>query len=156
MACHILGAPNMALKLGAPTSVECIKKEGTSSFMFPKSSTIRFEFPARGSMPPVTLYWHDGLKEMPKLDKVPEGELVGDIPNFRSGGRGAGRGQGQAGPPPPQTGFVGPVFHYDEFEAGMKAAKESGQQVRMPSPDGSLFIGDKGLITTGTYGENTR
>ena len=26
----------------------------------------------------------------------------------------------------------------------------------MPSPDGSLFIGDKGMITTGTYGENTR
>ena len=32
MACHILGAPNMALQLGAPTSVECIKKEGTSDF----------------------------------------------------------------------------------------------------------------------------
>jgi hypothetical protein len=151
MACHILGAPNMALRLGAPTSVECIKKEGVSSFMFPKASTIRFEFPARGSMPPVTLYWHDGLKEMPKLPNVPEGELVGDIPNFRNGG---GRGQGQAAPPP--TGFVGPVFNYEEFTAGMKAAKESGRQVRMPSPDGSLFIGDKGMITTGTYGENTR
>ena len=49
MACHILGAPNMALQLGAPTSVECIKKEGASSFMFPKKSIIRFDFPARGS-----------------------------------------------------------------------------------------------------------
>jgi predicted dehydrogenase len=160
MACHILGAPNMALKLGAPTSVECIKKEGSSSFMFPKSSTIKFEFPARGSMPPVTLYWYDGLKEMPKLEKAPAGELVGDIPNFRTGGRGAGRGQGQgagqAPPPPPATGFVGPVFNYNEVQAGMKAAKESSQPLRMPSPDGSLFIGDKGLITTGTYGENTR
>ena len=27
---------------------------------------------------------------------------------------------------------------------------------RLPTPDGSLFIGDKGMITTGTYGENTR
>ena len=26
----------------------------------------------------------------------------------------------------------------------------------MPAPDGSLFIGDKGMITTGTYGEDTR
>ena len=25
-----------------------------------------------------------------------------------------------------------------------------------PHPDGSLFIGDKGIITTGTYGEETR
>ena len=27
MACHILGAPNMALQLGAPTSVECIRRK---------------------------------------------------------------------------------------------------------------------------------
>src|ERR1035438_5217072 len=45
MACHILGAPNLALKLGVPTSVECIHKEGASDFMFPKKSTIRFDFP---------------------------------------------------------------------------------------------------------------
>ena len=52
MACHILGAPNMALHLGAPQrSVECIKKEGASPFMFPKASMIRFDFPARGNMP---------------------------------------------------------------------------------------------------------
>jgi len=164
MACHILGAPNMALRLGAPTSVECIKKEGASNFMFPKSSTIKFEFPARGSMPPVTLFWYDGMKENPKIEGVPEGELIGDIPNPRiGGGRGAGRGaQGQgaaAAPPPPPpapNGFVGPVFHYEEFDAMMKAARESGQAPRMPSPDGSVFIGDKGIITTGTYGENTR
>jgi hypothetical protein len=168
MACHILGASNMALKLGAPTSVECIKKEGASSFMFPRSSTIKFQFPARGSMPPVTLYWYDGLKQMPKLPGVPEGELVGDIPNPRfAGGRGGrgGRGQGAQGqgqpatpppPPPAPTGFVGPVFNYEEFDKMMTQAKESGQQLRMPSPDGSLFIGDKGMITTGTYGENTR
>ena len=36
----------MALMLGAPTSVECISQEGKSSFMFPKKSVIRFDFPA--------------------------------------------------------------------------------------------------------------
>ena len=80
MACHILGAPNMALQLGAPTSVECIKKEGTSDFMFPPKSVIRYDFPARGNMPPVKLFWHDGLKETPKIPGVPEGELLGDLP----------------------------------------------------------------------------
>src|SRR5262245_13285966 len=80
MACHILGAPNMALKLGVPTSVECISKEGTSNFMFPKKSVIRFDFPARGSMPAVKLFWHDGLKQgPPKIEGVPEGALLGDI-----------------------------------------------------------------------------
>ncbi len=161
MACHILGAANLALKLGAPTSVECVKKEGNSSFMFPKSSTIKFTFPARGSMPPVTIYWSDSQKENPKVDGVPDGELIGDLPNPRAGqGRGgAGRGAGQAAggraamPPSP---FVGRVFNYEQFKAGMEEAKEAGRTVRTPSADGSLFVGDKGMLTTGTYGEDTR
>ena len=60
MACHILGAPNMALMLGAPTSVETIKQEGKNSLTYPKSTVTRFEFPVRGSMPALTLYWYDG------------------------------------------------------------------------------------------------
>src|SRR6476620_2800263 len=52
MACHILGAPNMALRLGSPTSVECTSIEGKSNYAYPKKSTIRFDFPARGTMPP--------------------------------------------------------------------------------------------------------
>jgi len=162
MACHILGAPNMALKLGAPTSVECIKKEGESNFQFPKASTIKFEFPARGNMPPVTLYWYDGLKEQPKIKGVPEGEYLGDLPRVGSGGRGQGRGAGGAaaaagapaagrGPAAEQApnGFVGQVFHWND------AYLPTAERARV-TPDGSLFIGDKGMITTGTYGEQTR
>ena len=171
MACHILGAANMALKLGAPTSVECVKKEGVSSFMFPKHSKIKFEFPARGSMPPVTVIWEDAQTESPTIDGVPQGEFIGDLPSMRpQGGRGGaqgqGRGQGAAGAsaagaqgrggrgmaPSP---FVGPVFNYEQFEEELSAAKEAGVEVK-PSNNGSLFVGDKGLLTTGTYGENTR
>jgi hypothetical protein len=144
MACHILGAPNMALKLGAPSSVECIKKEGVSTFQFPKASTIRFEFPARGNMPPVTLYWYDGLKEQPKIKGVPEDEYLGDLP--RMGGRPA---EGAPAGPPPPSGFVGPVFRWND-------AYLPGAERRKVIPNGSLFIGDKGMITTGTYGEQTR
>jgi hypothetical protein len=146
MACHILGAPNLALRLGAPTSVECILKEGPSDFMFPKKSVIRYDFPARGSMPPVKLFWHDGLKETPKIPGVPEGELLGDLPDKPSPRR-------RSGPegPPPFTGFIGDVFDFEKFQA-VKNAPDAEQ----PTPDGSLFIGDKGMITTGTYGEETR
>jgi predicted dehydrogenase len=146
MACHILGAPNLALKLGTPTSVEAIQKEGTSSFQFPKSSTIKFEFPARGNMPPVTLYWHDGLKEQPKVQGVPEDEYLGDLPRI-GGGRGQGGGRGPGAAPP--NGFVGSVFKWED------AYLPSAERQKV-SPDGSLFIGDKGMITTGTYGEDTR
>ena len=158
MACHILGAPNMALNLGLPSSVECISKEGTSEFMFPKKSVTRFEFPARGSMPAVKLYWYDGLKETPKIQGVPEGELLGDLPfSFRAFRRPQGQGAAPAeGAPrqmtaPPFTGMIGRTFNYEEF-----LKSKDDPQARVPPPDGSLFVGDKGMITTGTYGEQTR
>ena len=121
MACHILGAPNMALQLGSPTSVECIRKEGTSDFMFPKKSVIRFDFPARGNMPPVKRLLarrHDW--KQPVIPGIAPDEVLGDLPR----------------------------------------KPRPGQPVREPkgrlSNNGSLFIGDKGFITTGTYGEGTR
>src|SRR5207249_7168073 len=96
MACHILGAPNMALKLGAPTSVECIKQEGKSKYYYPTKSVIRFDFPARGSMPAVKIFWYDGMKEQPEIPGVPAGEILGDLPRPRAAGQGQGRRQGQA------------------------------------------------------------
>jgi len=149
MACHILGAPNLALKLGAPTSVECISKEGTSSFMFPKKSVIRFDFPARGNMPPLKLFWYDGCTETPKINGVPEGELLGDLPFFfRRQGDSAPQGRPAR---PSYNGIVGRVFDYQSYEEMRKQ-----ENLRMPPPDGSLFIGTKGMLTTGTYGEQTR
>jgi hypothetical protein len=142
MACHILGAPNLALQFGAPTSVECIHKEGPSSFMFPRKSVIRYDFPARNTMPPVTVYWYDGMKETPKIPGVPDGELLGDLPEaprpLRPG-------------PAPYDGYIGDVFHYDKFESAKNAP-----DAEVPKPDGSVFIGERGMLTTGTYGEETR
>ena len=121
MACHVLGAANMALMLGQPTSVECITQEGKSSFTFPKKSIIRFEFPARGNMPPVKVTWYDGMTEPPP---APEGvspdEILGELPRAPREGQ----------PVPERKGRL--------------------------SNNGSLFVGDKGFITTGTYGEGTR
>ena len=103
MACHILGTPNMALMLTAPTSVECVKQEGKGKYTFPQRAVIRFDFPARGSMPPVKVFWHDGLKERPDIEGVAKDEPLGD-----------------------------------------------------KDTNGSLLMGDKGMVTTGCYGERTR
>jgi len=153
MACHILGAPNLALKLGTPTSVEVVKKEGTSEFMFPKKSVIRYDFPARGNMPPVKLFWHDGLEETPEIPGVPKGEWLGDLPSraMQRGQGGQGQGAPRQRPQEAPTGFIGQVFNYERFQAVMADPNK-----RVPKPDGSVFIGDKGILTTGTYGENTR
>ena len=161
MACHILGAPNLALKLGSPTSVECMKKEGASDFMFPKKSMIRFDFPARGNMPPVKVFWHDGMTETPEIEGVPKGEYLGEPPIASrrrapapAAGRGAAPGAAPAPAPRPasrNTYYQGAVFDYEAFQAVLHDPNP-----RLPAPDGSLFIGDKGMLTTGTYGENTR
>jgi hypothetical protein len=115
--------------------------------MFPAKSVIRYDFPARGSMPPVKVFWHDGLKETPKIPGVPEGELLGDLPDRPS----RRRIQGARPGPPPFTGFIGDVFDFEKFQAA-----KNDPNAEAPTPDGSLFIGDKGMITTGTYGEETR
>jgi hypothetical protein len=154
MACHILGAPNMALHLSNRkiVGVECVKKEGASPFMFPKASVIRYDFAPYGNMPALKVYWYDGLKKNPTIPGVPENEWIGDPPSLvRPGEQGRPRGMGQA-----QSGYgfrsPGRVFNAEDFEA-MRAA---GAQLRFPAPDGSVFIGDKGQMTTGTYGDVTR
>jgi len=180
MACHILGAPNMALHLSNRKiiGVECIKKEGVSPFMFPKGSVIRYDFAAYGNMPALKVFWYDGLKETPKIPGVPEGEWLGDPPSIpgAGGGRGGGRGaaaptataaNGPGGPPQGASGggrgfggrpagndfhSPGRVFNSEEFAA----LKASTTPLRFPVPDGSVFIGDKGMLTTGTYGDVTR
>jgi predicted dehydrogenase len=154
MACHILGAPNMALNLTErmPTSVECIHKENTSSFMFPTASVIRFDFPAHGNMPAVKLFWHDGMKQPPKIDGVPEGEYIGDLPNFgRPRAQGEQTAAARPAMPPKPSAVIGRVFDYETFKE-----RSAQGEPRPVSPDGSLFIGDKGMLTTGTYGEDTR
>ena len=167
MACHILGAPNMALHLSKRkiVGVECVKKEGTSPFMFPKGSVTRYDFAPYGDMPALKVFWYDGLKKNPTVPGVPEGEWLGDPPSIAraggpggpgAGGRGqGGRGGGPGGPGGPVTNDFrspGRVFNWAEFEA-MRAP---GVELRFPTPDGSVFIGDKGLMTTGTYGDVTR
>jgi len=59
MGIHNLAPVFTALKLGPPMSVYAsstpVHKE-----TLPLASTVHYEFPARGSMPPVSLHWYDG------------------------------------------------------------------------------------------------
>ena len=147
MACHILGAANLALGLGSPGSVECLHKDGPSPFMYPAKTVLRYDFPARGAMPPVKIYWYDGLQETPKIPGVPQGEILGDLPRLAP----AKDANGKPIPSEP-TGYVGQVFNWTEWQR----IRAESTPAMMPKPDGSLFVGEKGMITTGTYGENTR
>jgi hypothetical protein len=58
-ATHCAGPVHTALQLGAPTSLERISVTGESKWTYPVSATVRLQFPARGAMPPVTVYYHE-------------------------------------------------------------------------------------------------
>ena len=83
MACHIADPANWALQLSSvgPTSVELISEEGNNKDSFPTKEVIRYEFPARGSQPPITVYWHDGGNMPPYPDGVPTTEKLGEGDN---------------------------------------------------------------------------
>jgi hypothetical protein len=71
MGCHTVNWPFRALKLGYPTEIEA-SSTGMKKEMFGDSSRIRFEFPAREGMPPVTFLWLDG-------GNMPPPELTADF-----------------------------------------------------------------------------
>ncbi len=72
MACHNIDPAFAALRLGAPDTIEA-ETRAASSETTPVNTTVRFEFPARGKLPPVTLTWYDGSKRPPR----PEGLAPG-------------------------------------------------------------------------------
>jgi predicted dehydrogenase len=74
MACHVLDYPFWALGLTHPTSVETVEALGATAESAPKSSVLRYQFPARGDSPPLSLTWYDGgkLPACPKgIEKIP-------------------------------------------------------------------------------------
>jgi predicted dehydrogenase len=64
---HILDTAHRFLELGLPHTIEAVHRDQASPFIFPQSSTIRFDFAARGSMPPVEVWWYDGVANKPPL-----------------------------------------------------------------------------------------
>lgn len=64
MACHAINLPYLSLKLGLPEAVEA-EVSAPVQDSYPVWSIIRFDFPARGSLPPVRIHWYDGGKLPP-------------------------------------------------------------------------------------------
>ncbi len=168
MACHILGAPNMALRLGSPTTVECISQEDRGDLYFPSKSVVRFDFPARDNMPPVKIFWYDAMREdQPTFPGAPKDEILGDLPRSR-------RGTSMSSMKPKERQIQGGVFTEEFFDPkDTPAPPRRNNQATQPQDEharkeaqwmklintgtnGSLFKGEKGMITTGTYGEWTR
>ena len=77
MGAHLIDHPFWALKLGMPTVIET-KSTPFNGATFPAATTTYYEFPARGSMPPVKLTWYDGGLTPPKPEEIGDEQLNGE------------------------------------------------------------------------------
>ncbi len=102
MGCHIMDPANWALRLGTPISIECLRQDAKNDQTAPTKSIVKYEFPARYGLKPVTVYWYDG------------------------------------GLKPPRPAGAGPDTKLGDGD------------------NGSYFVGEKGVLTTGEYGGDTR
>ena len=123
MGCHVLEGVFWALKVEHPSSVEMEFVRGGTDERFPLGSRVRWDIPARGAMPPLKAYWYEGLNP-----------ATPDHP-----GRSTHAAEGPARNLPPLVA---------ELQAKYPDEDLDGKGV----DSGTLYVGDKGIIFTGTYG----
>jgi predicted dehydrogenase len=63
MACHTANMAFMALKLGYPTSVECIAVQDRNEETGPTGAKIVYQFPSREGMAPCKFTWYEGIDQ---------------------------------------------------------------------------------------------
>jgi len=122
MGCHVLDGVFWALKLQHPATIELEDVRDGSDERYPTGSRIRYDFPARGDMPPVKVYWYEGLRKDAPLDAA-------------TGSLHAAKGDARNLPPLLLT--LRKQYPDDDLDA---------------SDSGTLYVGEKGILYTATYG----
>jgi len=62
---HTLDTVHRFLKLGYPTKISAVKRDGPRELIYPMGSTIQFDFAAREEMPECVVTWYDGTDNLP-------------------------------------------------------------------------------------------
>lgn len=65
MGCHIIDPAWWALDLKYPTSIEATPGPFNDE-TYPEKTVVKWEFPARGDLPPVVVTWYDGANNPPR------------------------------------------------------------------------------------------
>jgi len=75
---HTLDTIHEFLRLGLPCEIRAEKLADQNDFIFPKASTIAFEFEKRGkNMPAMTINWYDGVfNKPPRPEELEEGREI--------------------------------------------------------------------------------
>jgi predicted dehydrogenase len=74
MGAHLVDHPVWGLDLGWPTSIETISTP-FNGLSYPMATTTHYEFPARGTRPPVKMTWYDGGFMPPRPAEMGEMKL---------------------------------------------------------------------------------
>lgn len=122
MGCHVLDGVFWALKLEHPVSIETEEIRGGSDERYPIGSRIRFDCPARADMPPIKVYWYEGLNK-----EAPTSAISGSL----------NAAKGEARNLPPLLLELRKQYPDDELDA---------------TDSGTLYVGEKGVLYTATYG----
>jgi predicted dehydrogenase len=77
MGCHIIDPVFWALDLVYPVSVEAHPAKFNNE-TYPQATVVRWEFPARGDLPAVTVTWYDGANRPPRPKELEEGRNLPD------------------------------------------------------------------------------
>ena len=132
VGCHFMDLPFWALNLRHPSTIEAegppVHPETT-----PRTMTVRYQYPARGEMPPVALTWYQGRRS-PRVetDKVPawdtgflfvgaKGMLLTDYTRRVLLPEAAFQGY-----QPPEPSIPDSPGHYAEWVAGCKTGSATG------------------------------
>jgi hypothetical protein len=140
IAPHSMNVIFLALDLGAPSVVEVVNTSGMRREMYPDWSILRFDYAARGSHPPLSIFWYDGNLPLPQDLQAPQPPAGSAAQPLRRGAGGmvwlgtkgtfpAGRGPwagrvGEVPPPPPQREWGREEVHKD-WAMAIKAGRQA-------------------------------
>lgn len=147
MGCHNFDPIMKALKLGHPTTVEASfgqpmtagHKQLDLSESWPVASVVRYEFPARDGLSPVTLTWYDGGIKPPRPAEYEDGRewrregaiYVGDRGTMVNG-RLIPESKMKSYSPPPKSLPRSPG-HYEEWINAIKGGEPAGSNFDIAS-----------------------
>jgi predicted dehydrogenase len=128
MGCHVLEGVFWALKVEHPTSIEMEFVRGGSEERYPLGSRVRWDIPARGDMPACKAYWYEGLNPT--------------TTDTTFGGNHAALGKAR---------------YFPDLALKLNAQYPDEDLLNPHLDSGTLYVGEKGVIFTETYGgSNTR
>lgn len=132
-ATHTAGPVHTALQLEAPVSVECVTQVGSSKYTYPTRGIVRLDFPARGAMPPVSVYYHEAVRasdaEAYRVPGMENEVILPPTDNLADKGRPTGRG----GP----GAMRGPAGGRPQAGAGGRLPEGAGRPPEGAAPRGA-------------------